>query len=389
MATWKKVVTESSSGLISQKAANVSDADYGDITVSSGSWTIDSGVVDATALNVTGNGTSGYSLTSNGSGGFNWTDIDTASNLTISNFAGATIQLSSESWADNDTSLMTSAAINDRIQAISTNNSGTVVAVNTGTGLDGTITSSGTITLDLSELTDMTTDVSGSADELILLDNGEERRKQINEIKLGQFNNDQSWTANAGTVTSVTAGDGMTQSGTSSVNPTLNVVGGTGVSVTANAIAIGQAVGTTDNVTFNNVHIDGNLEVTGTIDTVSQTNTEIVDKTITINQGGANLAAGDQAGIVVDTGTTLKPALKWADDNMSANVTDIPGCGWYIDQLCETPSASNRVYLAGMKVSNTTPGSSTKSEGEGMFYYEKDAGELYICSNSATSGGSN
>ena len=69
-----------------------------------------------------------------------------------------------------------------------TTNTGTVtsVAVTTGTGLDGatTITTSGTIalTLDLSELTDMTANVNTSQDELILLDNGAERRKLFSEI---------------------------------------------------------------------------------------------------------------------------------------------------------------------------------------------------------------
>ena len=101
-----------------------------------------------------------------------------------------------------------------------TTNTGTVtsVAVTTGTGLDvsGTpITTSGTIdidldlteitlgagldstatglSLDLSELTDMTADVVGSEDELILLDNGAESRKRIDEIKLSQFNNDSGF----------------------------------------------------------------------------------------------------------------------------------------------------------------------------------------------------
>ena len=57
--------------------------------------------------------------------------------------------------------------------------------------------------VDLSELTDGTADVVGSADELVYLDDGSQKRKQIDEIKLGQFNNDQSWTANAGTMTEV------------------------------------------------------------------------------------------------------------------------------------------------------------------------------------------
>jgi hypothetical protein len=60
---------------------------------------------------------------------------------------------------------------------------GTVTSVTVGTGLDvsnGTTTPS--ITLDLSELTDMTAAINTSQDELILLDNGAERRKLFSEI---------------------------------------------------------------------------------------------------------------------------------------------------------------------------------------------------------------
>ena len=53
-----------------------------------------------------------------------------------------------------------------------------------------------TIDVDLTELTDGTADVVGSADELVYLDDGVQKRKQIDEIKLGQFNNDAGWEAN-------------------------------------------------------------------------------------------------------------------------------------------------------------------------------------------------
>ena len=59
---------------------------------------------------------------------------------------------------------------------------GTVTSIATGVGLDGTFTTSGTITLDLSELTDMTGGICTTQDELILLDNGAERRKLFCEI---------------------------------------------------------------------------------------------------------------------------------------------------------------------------------------------------------------
>ena len=103
-----------------------------------------------------------------------------------------------------------------------TTNTGTVtsVTINTAAGLDGggsAITTSGTVnlSLDLSELTDMTADVVGDEDELILLDNGAERRKQINEIKLSQFDNDSGFTTNTGDITGVTAGVGLSGGGSS------------------------------------------------------------------------------------------------------------------------------------------------------------------------------
>lgn len=69
-----------------------------------------------------------------------------------------------------------------------TTNTGTVTSVSVGTGLDvtnGTTTPS--ITLDLSEFTDMTADLVGT-DEFIVLDNGAERRKAANEISTSVLN---------------------------------------------------------------------------------------------------------------------------------------------------------------------------------------------------------
>ena len=75
--------------------------------------------------------------------------------LTVSELAAGSIQLSSESFVDNDTSLMTSAAINDRIESFGyTTNTGDITSVVAGTGLSGGATSgAATVNLDISGLT--------------------------------------------------------------------------------------------------------------------------------------------------------------------------------------------------------------------------------------------
>ena len=73
--------------------------------------------------------------------------------LTVSALAGSALQTSGESFADNDTSLMTSASIQDKILAYSySTTTGTVTSVGTtgtvnGLTLSGTVTSSGNLTL--------------------------------------------------------------------------------------------------------------------------------------------------------------------------------------------------------------------------------------------------
>jgi len=123
---------------------------------------------------------------------------------------------------------------------------GTVTSIATGTGLDGTFTTSGTITLDLSELTDMTGGIDTAVDELILLDNGAERRKRFAEIfgsnaynsttiptNNNQLTNGSGYTTCTGDITAVVAGTDLT-GGATSGSATLNVTSAT--ASTANTI---------------------------------------------------------------------------------------------------------------------------------------------------------
>jgi len=97
---------------------------------------------------------------------------------------------------------------------------GSVTSVNLSAGslidiVDGPITSSGTIGVhvDLSELPDMTGDMTCTEDELVVLDNSIQKRKSINEIKLSCFCNDSLWTSCQGDITEVIAGTELSDGG--------------------------------------------------------------------------------------------------------------------------------------------------------------------------------
>jgi hypothetical protein len=142
-------------------------------------------------------------------------------------------------------------------------------------------------------------------------------------------------------------------------NYMVNVAAGTGVSVSHTqgegstaTVSIGQAVGTTDNVTFNNVTVNGtltsdditstnisvagnatitgNLTVSGTTTTVNSTTIALADANLELARNATTAAQANGAGITV-TGPTTPATITYtsADDrwnlNKNLNVTTVYG----------------------------------------------------------------
>ena len=151
----------------------------------------------------------------------------------------------------------------------------------------------------------------------------------VTAISTGAISTSFDLDADSGTTNAVAGGE------------TLTIAGGTGVatSVSGNtvSVAIGQAVATNSNVTFNNVSVDGtltsdditattltasgnvivsgNLTVNGTTTTVNSNTVAIGDAIMTLNSDETGTPSAN-AGLEVERGTSNNVSLVW---NESAN----------------------------------------------------------------------
>ena len=99
----------------------------------------------------------------------------------------------------------------------------------------------------------------------------------------------------AGTFT----GDGNAITNLSSTEVRSHFSGGTGVTITGGSIAIGQAVATTSDVTFNDLVVDGNLTVNGDTTTLNTATLSVEDLNITVAKNATNSTQADGAGLTV------------------------------------------------------------------------------------------
>ena len=121
-----------------------------------------------------------------------------------------------------------------------TDNQG-VTSITAGAGITGSNLSSASPTIDVDyagsdnvilSAADGTAVTVASTDRIIINDSDD--NDNVKYVNISQI----TAAIGGGTVTSVTAGTGMTQSGTSTINPTLNVIGSSGILANADNIAI-------------------------------------------------------------------------------------------------------------------------------------------------------
>ena len=122
---------------------------------------------------------------------------------------------------------------------------------------------------------------------------------------------------------------GVTQA---NVMSTMQAGTGVGIDSASGTLSIGQAVGTTDSVTFNglyssgNVILGGNLTVNGTTTTVNSTNSLVADPLIELNTGATSNA--NDLGFIMERGSTgNNAAIIWdeSEDKFKMGTTTNTG----------------------------------------------------------------
>lgn len=132
-----------------------------------------------------------------------------------------------------------------------------------------------------------------------------------------------------------------------------SLVAGTGVTLTNNSgetatptVAIGQAVATNSNVTFNDVTVSGNLTVSGTTTSVN-TETLTVDDNIIVLNNNASGAPSQDAGIEVERGSSDNVQIRW---NETSDVWEITTDGSTYGTIATTSDVSTAA--SGITVDN-------------------------------------
>jgi len=147
-----------------------------------------------------------------------------------------------------------------------------------------------------------------------------------------------------------------------------SLVAGTGITLTNNSgetatptIAIGQAVATNSNVTFNDVTVSGNLTVSGTTTTINTTTLSVADNIVTLNSDYTTGAPSENAGLEVLRGSSSTVQIRWNES------TD----KW---QFTNDGTIYSDLGSGGATVSASSPASPTA----GSLWFDSDTGQTFV-----------
>lgn len=187
-----------------------------------------------------------------------------------------------------------------------------------------------------------------------------------------------------------------------------HLTGGTGVTYSAGTISIGQAVATTDNVTFNNVTVDGtltsdditstnisvagnatitgNLTVQGTTTSIDSNTVNIGDNIIVLNSDETGTPS-QNAGIEIERGTSTNVLVRWNETSDIWEFTN-DGSTYYpiatdTDDLAE---GSTNLYYTDARADARIAAATTDdlSEGSTNLYYTDARVETYLDGGTST-----
>ena len=205
-------------------------------------------------------------------------------------------------------------------------------------------------------------------------------------------------------------------------NYMVGVSGGTGVTVTHTeaegstaTIAIGQAVSTTSDVTFNDVVVSGNLTVSGSTTTVNTETINLADNVITLNSNASGTPT-QNGGIEVERGSETNKTLVWNETsdkwtvgsetfvagtfegNLTGNVTgnaDTATTAGTVTTAAQ-PNITSVGTLTSLTVDDITINGSTISDGSHMafdsggdFTFDAYGGDIYLYCNGVNRGAIN
>ena len=146
-----------------------------------------------------------------------------------------------------------------------------------------------------------------------------------------------------------------------------SLVAGTGVTLTNNSgegatptVAIGQAVATNSNVTFNDLTVSGNLIVSGTTTSIN-TETVTVDDNIIVLNNNATGAPSVDAGIEIERGSSTNVSLRWNETNDKWEFTN-------------DGSTYTNLGAGGATISDTPPASPVA----GQVWFESDTAKTFV-----------